>query len=338
MERIATVSPAARADLFQETAARRGMNPAVIEKDFWVCWALRRLFSSQDLASKFLFKGGTTLSKIFRLIDRFSEDVDLVLKLEDVTERDLVDGRSRKKQKEFLEQIRADATSYIRDAVFPVLVDLTKDLCTVTRGDETEPRVLYLEYPPAFRERYVLPRIKLEIGPVALWTPNAEYTMLPYAAEEFPGQFADATCRVLAVNAERTFWEKATILHAQAHLPDDKTLQARYSRHYYDLAQMAGTEIGRRAVGDLELLSTVVEFKEKCFHSGWASYATARPGSFRLLPGLRVERELRRDYGEMQVMIYGNSPTFDEILGKLETLERVINEVDAGKLEPRRRI
>ena len=79
MDRVALFTAAQRRELFQETAARLGMSPAVVEKDFWVCWVLKQLFSKRDLKDRMVFKGGTTLSKVFGLIDRFSEDIDLVL-------------------------------------------------------------------------------------------------------------------------------------------------------------------------------------------------------------------------------------------------------------------
>mgnify|MGYP003588424483 CR=1 FL=1 len=133
------------------------------------------------------------------------------------------------------------------------------------------------------------------------------------------------SCLVLH-KAERTFWEKSTILHAAAFREPLAVPPLRYSRHYYDLAMMAEDEPTRAAaLGDLDLLRSVAEFKQKFYFCAGARYDLAKPGTFRLLPPAHAQKSLAEDYGEMQVMLFGDVPAFDKILDKLGRLEKAIN-------------
>jgi len=324
MERIAASTEQERNDLFRETGARRNMSPAVVEKDFWVCWTLGRLFASEELASKIMFKGGTSLSKVFGLIERFSEDIDLILNWAELPSKDPYAERSKSKQDAFNKRIVEESREYIAQHLLPEVRSLLGDLCEVS-GVDDEPDVIHVRYPVGFSIEYLLPEILLEIGPLAQWTPNDSYAIQPYAAEAFPELFEHPRCRVQAVCAERTFWEKATILHHQAHRPEDKPVPLRCSRHYYDLARMAERDIRGASLGDLDLLRSVVEFKTRFYPQKWARYELAKPGTLQLIPPEHVLTEIRRDYEAMQIMIYGEAPPLDEILGVLGDLEDEIN-------------
>ena len=131
---------------------------------------------------------------------------------------------------------------------------------------------------------------------------------------------------VTSLLAKRTFWEKATILHAEHHRPAEKTLPDRYSRHYYDLAMLAQSPVRGEALADLALLDQVVRHKETFYPSGWARYDLARVGSLRLVPSEERRVTLERDYRSMSVMIFGEPPTFDSIIETLAALEKQINE------------
>ena len=307
MEGIATWPERKRNELFRETGARRNMSPAIVEKDFWVCWTLGRLFASTDLARKIMFKGGTSLSKVFGLIERFSEDIDLVLDWNEVTQENPYIERSKTKQDAFNKQIVNQSEEYIKQRLLPEVRSVLGDRCTVFIGED-EPNLIHVRYPVGFSNKYIRPEIRLEIGPLAQWTPNDSYHIQPYAADEFPELFDHPRCRVQAVRAERTFWEKATILHREAHRPGDKTIPLRYSRHYYDLAHMAMADVKDAALNDLDLLQSVVKFKIKFYPQAWAKYELARPGTLALIPPTHVVTDLKKDYTEMQMMIYGETP------------------------------
>ena len=163
------------------------------------------------------------------------------------------------------------------------------------------------------------------MGPLAAWVPNAEYEIRSYAAEALPALFPQPTCRVRAIKAERTFWEKITILHHEANRPEDKPQPTRYSRHYYDVARMAQSKVKGDAFADLELLHAVVAFKDKFYHRGWARYDLAKPGTMKLVPPPHVMKVVTKDYEAMQVMIFGERPDFGEIVEQIRALEAEIN-------------
>ena len=324
MNKIAHLSADQRAELFSETAARKGIGPAIIEKDFWVCWTLGRLFKADSISPKILFKGGTSLAKVFHLIERFSEDIDLILNWAEITQDNPLAQRSRTQQDRFNKEILEKGQAYLHDHLLPEISSILGDLCQVEIPEDLS-EVIHIRYPASFSEDYLRPEILLEIGPLALWCPNARYNITPYAAEAFPHLFEQASCQVQVVTAERTFWEKATILHHEVNRPSDNPQPPRYSRHYYDMACMAESPVKDTALKRLDLLEGVVQFKDKFYPRGWARYDQAVPGTFRLVPDQQRITELQKDYRQMQVMIFGEIPSFDHIIEVLTALERQIN-------------
>lgn len=328
MEKVAALPQEQRYELFRETATRRSIANAVVEKDFWVCWVLAKLFDDSELSPKILFKGGTSLSKVFNLIERFSEDIDLILDWREVADEDPEAARSRSKQDQLNKRLQTVAQEYIRDRLLPRCEQLLAPSVQVAI-DENNAHVITVKYPAALSETYIRPEIRLEIGPLAIWTPNDRYEISPYCAEEFPKVFTRKTCHVQCIKAERTFWEKATILHHEAFRPEGSQQPDRYSRHYYDLARLANSPIKERAFADLDLLKSVVASKDRFYPRGWARYELAKPGSMRLMPPGHILAGLRRDYGEMRVMIYGELPAFEDLMSQIQALESEINTLRA---------
>ena len=325
MDKVAGLPQTERGELFSETAVHRGMTPAIVEKDFWVTWTLDKLFTHPELSRILMFKGGTSLSKVFGLIERFSEDIDLILDWRVISdEDDPIANRSNTKQQALNRQIDERGQEYISGDLSRMIAELLGPICTCTI-DEDDRNVLNVRYPEAFNDDYLRPEVRLEIGPLASWLPFDKYTIRPYAAEVFPDIFERTDCQVKAIKAERTFWEKATILHQEAHRPEGSHQPSRYSRHYYDLAMMATTNAKDLAVADFELLQSVVDFKKRFYPRGWAQYDLAKPGTLRLIPESHVLEAVRADYRAMANMIYGDYPDFDEIMGQLQALEDEIN-------------
>jgi len=330
MDNIAAGSASDRRDLFQESASRLGMNPAVVEKDFWVCWILKLLFAEPTLKNQMVFKGGTSLSKVFGLIDRFSEDIDLVLDwrllgYDQAGANDPFHATSSKsKQSRYNLEMNAKAVAYIRETLLSQLNSLFAPICgVVARIDEVDPQTVNVFYPAAFAAEYIRPAVRLEIGPLASWVPSSPHSIKAYAAQTFPEAFTNPDFEVIAIDAERTFWEKATILHQEAHRPG--TIPARYSRHYYDLYKLSESPIRSSALSNLALLKAVVEFKERFYYSSWARYDLAAPGSFRLSPPDSQLPALERDYRAMRDMFFREPPSFEAILAGLTALELEIN-------------
>ncbi len=305
------------------------MNSAIIEKDFWVCWILKHLFADPTLKGQMVFKGGTSLSKVFGLIDRFSEDIDLILdwRLLGYGPEEGNDPfqaiQSKTKQSRYNQEMNAKAAKYIRETLLGQLDQFFMQVPGIAASIEDDPNTILVHYPAAFTAEYIHPAVRLEIGPLASWVPSNSHSMQPYAAQSFPGAFNDPICTVVAIDAERTFWEKATILHQEAHRPG--TIPVRYSRHYYDLYKLAGSPIKQAALSDLPLLGAVVEFKERFYYSSWARYDLAKPGTFRLSPPQSQLTALERDYRAMRDMFFREPPQFGEILAELSELEREIN-------------
>ena len=325
MDRLTSLSAESRSDLFNETALKLGMSPFIAEKDFWVCWTLKKIFQDDDLSSLLMFKGGTSLSKVFKLISRFSEDIDLILDWNVVSgDNNPLEARSKTQQAIFNRTMNDDAKGFIADHLLAQLNHLLQPICDC-QLDGDDGFVINVHYPAAFSDSYLRPVVRLEIGPLAAWLPFEQYAITPYSAEAFPDVFAAPLCAVSAIVAERTFWEKATILHHEAHRPVDSIQPPRYSRHYYDLAMMARTEVKNKALSDLPLLENVVAFKQQFYPRGWAQYDLAKVGTFRLLPEPYLIAVLQRDYAEMKQMIFGEYPSFDEIIETLSQLEAEIN-------------
>ncbi len=330
MDKIATGSASDRRDLFSESSRRLEMSAAVVEKDFWVCWILKRLFADPQLKEQMVFKGGTSLSKAYGLIDRFSEDIDLVLdwRLLGYGTEDGSDPyqaiSSKTKQDQYNRAMNAKAVEYIRENLLGKLNQLFATVPGVTGSvDATDPHTINVKYPAAFAADYIRPDVRLEIGPLASWVPSGSRFIHPYASESFPQAFGDSQCAVVAIDAERTFWEKATILHQEAHRTG--TIPVRYSRHYYDLYKLAGSAIKESSFGKLGLLKDVITFKERFYYSSWARYDLARPGSFRLAPLSAQIPTLTQDYRAMKEMLFREPPDFAVIQEALLALEEEIN-------------
>lgn len=324
MDRVARLAARERSELFAESAARMGTTPAVVEKDFWVSWVLCRLFADAQLANWLMFKGGTSLSKAYGLIQRFSEDIDLVLDWRTVSEADPLAERSQTQQNKLNASIEAQAVRFIAGDMLGRIRAVLGDLC-VCEVEANDTHVINVRYPAAFPDTYLRPEVRLEIGPLAAWLPHEQRRVSCYAAEQFPTVFTQPDFEVRVIRAERTFWEKATILHHEAHRPLGNLQPARYSRHYYDLARMAASPVRAGALADFDLLAEVVAFKRRFYPRGWARYELAVPGSLSLVPSGEVLNAVEADYRAMQGMIFGSVPAFQDILSALADLESEIN-------------
>lgn len=324
MDKVAHLSQQYRSDLFAETANAMRTTPAIVEKDFWVVWVLSRVFAHDELARILKFKGGTSLSKVFGLIGRFSEDIDLILDWREVVQDDPEAKRSKSQQMKFNEAANAKAQAYIDAVLLPQVQQCVGDMCGCTI-DAANLHAINIRYPSAFGDAYLRPEILLEIGPLASWLPSSVFSIQPYAAQHFAHVFERPSCNVPTILAERTFWEKATILHQEAHRAADKPMPLRYSRHYYDLARLALAEVKTNALADLEMLAAVVAFKERFYPSPWAQYALAKPPTFKLIPPAARVSELAKDYQAMQNMIFDKPLSFQEVIETLQKLEQEIN-------------
>ena len=324
MDSVANLPEENRNELFSETARQMQTTNAIVEKDFWVVWTLDKLFSDNRLNKILMFKGGTSLSKVFDLIGRFSEDIDLILDWELLTGENPYADRTKNKQTKFNAQINEDAQKYIADELLPIVSEILVPHC-ICKIDEKDGFSINIQYPSLFSDVALRPQILLEIGPLASWSPFSTYEISSFVSHKFPQFFENPTCKVATIVAERTFWEKATILHQEANRAADKKIPLRHSRHYYDLAIMARSSMKNEALSSLELMEGVVVFKQRFYSSAWAKYEDAKIGSFKLLPPEFRYKELKADYTSMRNMIFDKYITFDEIISILKDLEDEIN-------------
>jgi hypothetical protein len=336
LNKVARMEIALRAELFTETADRLGLADAVVEKDFWVCWTLKQIFSIERFGEHFLFKGGTSLSKVFGAIQRFSEDIDLAVDytlLGFVGARDPIQkGLSRTKQAKLLDEMLAACEVYIRTDFLQTLQTRFTEILGAKGWtlaiDASDPHIVRFRYPRSVQNElaYVSPQVILELGTHAEFIPREHFVIRSFAATEFPSLFESPEVGVTALLAKRTFWEKLTILHAEYYRAPDKPMPGRYSRHYYDAAMLARGRFRDEALADRALLAQVVRHKRIFYPSAWARYDLAMPGSLRLVPPEHRLAALRQDYRDMAAMIFGEAPRFESLLKDLSDLEARINE------------
>jgi Nucleotidyl transferase AbiEii toxin, Type IV TA system len=331
--------PADRAVIIREVAARRGLLAVMIEKDFWVSWTLAVLFAHPEFGEQLVFKGGTSLSKVFGVIERFSEDIDLSVspKSLGISEEWVQEAGSRNQRTERMEKLEEACTEKVRERFVPELERIAREsLGEPSDGaawmefqvdQETHSPVVLLHCPsnePTGFE-YLRRSVKMEFGSLTDQRPAGKHAISPWVAEEFPNVFADFQCELVALELERTLWEKATILHAEYHRDAAKPIRDRFSRHYSDMAAMSEHVEAAPALANDELRQRVADWKSRFFAANWARYDLAKPGTFHLAPPEFRINELEKDYRAMQPMFLNDPPAFESVVNVLEDLEQRIN-------------
>lgn len=339
MDTVLQLSPTERAQLFEQAARKIGFDPVIVEKDFWVCWTLRELFRLPEIGEHLIFKGGTSLSKVFRVIERFSEDIDVSidrswLGFGGANEPEA--GGSNKEKQRRIDALKIACQAKIVGDLLPALTvairaKLGGEEGWLLRPDENDPdaQTLLFEFPTSFNPDaagYIPRRVKVEMGARADHWPCETRTITPYVAEQFPHGFREPGTSVKVLSVERTFWEKATILHAEYHRPPDKPMPDRFSRHFCDFFEMVRRGVSASATRQPELLARVAEHKSLFFRSSWAKYHEALKGTLRVAPPEHRVQALRQDYGRMQQMFFGEPPAFDAIIDGLRRWESEFNE------------
>ncbi len=340
-----------REDLFQTASQRLGTPAANIEKDFWVCLTLEALFNRPlEDGAQLLFKGGTSLAKAWDLVSRFSEDIDVSLSRDDLGQpgeaAELL-GLSGNQRRRRLDAIKEASERYIADRLLPHLRDevLAPLFEQAGRGsapwrlgvDPAESQTLLLAYPSVIEPDagYIVRAVKIEMGAKSAFDPHEKRIIRPFVALEAERLELDVV-GVPTIRPERTFWDKALILHelrarfeAEEKLPGDGQ---RLTRHYYDLHRMATAEAGARptvvadiAIADRVLGAACLEHRMVFFPGRTAHRASGRAGEYRLVPVGAMEGMLREDYARMTGMVFGRAPSFEEVLASVAAIERRLN-------------
>ncbi|MBO6522115.1 nucleotidyl transferase AbiEii/AbiGii toxin family protein [Thalassospira sp.] len=328
-----SLKPQEQKEILQTAAARLGRQAAVLEKDIWVCWALQTLFSIPD-AHPMAFKGGTSLSKVYEIIDRFSEDVDITLDYRafDDDFDPFAPGVSKSKIRQFSDRLKGYVQSYANDVVVPGLqAAITGSLVPVEhdiRVDESGEKI-WFSYPSVIeaQDEYLKSEVLIELGGRNVIDPNERHEIEPYVAPLAEGlEFPEATVTVLSPS--RTFWEKATLIHVECNRGRLKESPERLSRHWYDLTQLAKHPTGQSAINDRDLFEDVVRHKEVFFNASYAKYDDCLHGRLLLLPDDDSLPGLKADYGKMTSagMMYREAPDFDDIVEKIRAIETKVND------------
>lgn len=337
---VITASQAERRDLFLAAAARLGTAVQNVEKDFWVCWTLDALFNGLPASSpRLLFKGGTSLSKAFGLISRFSEDIDITVFREDLGQgahaADL-EALSGKKRRARLDAIRAACRTYITGTMIGQLAEIATAVIPdavfklEADPDDNDGQTLLFWYPAvtAATGDYIRAAVKIEAGAKSAIDPHVAATVVPYVAQDIVG--ADlAVSNITTVKPERTFWDKVMILHGLRQWHDRrKELRQegqRVSRHYYDIHRLLQQEAASDWRADQTLAMDCATHARLFFGSADLGLDTAKPGTYTLMPGGAMRDALAKDYVAMSGMIFGAVPSLDEVLVSVEQLQQSIN-------------
>ncbi len=336
MPQFIDLDSAEQNELILRVSSQLKIAPILVEKDFWVSWLLNKIFQ-QDISKDITFKGGTSLSKCFGIISRFSEDLDLTINRDIFNEGKDDQELSRKALEKAIASRDRLASAYVTSIFKPTLektiqTDLGSKSWQII-SDESEPKNLRFVYPSvlkAFDNTYVKQSVLMEFGVRGDIAPFEIKTVTSFI-DKIMGDILEAeSSPIRTLSPHRTFWEKITLLHAENNRPQEKPSGDRISRHYYDVHQLITKGVADLALHDLTLLQDVIEHKKKYFRAGWARYEEAVPGSLKIYPQDALRKVLIEDYQEMEQMIFGLIPSFNEILETIKEFEETLNRSKLG--------
>lgn len=323
-----------QSEIYRALAPLLARSPVVLEKDVWVCWVLQTLFTMPGRL-QMAFKGGTSLSKVFRVISRFSEDVDITLDYRgfDASFDPFADAVSKTRLKKFSEDLKSFVREHTHDVVAPHIQSRIDsefgsytDTVRLELSDNGEQ--LRLHYPSVLEgsRDYVGNSVLIEFGGRNITDPNDEHNVEPDISPHVEGLVFPSS-KVSVLSPSRTFWEKATLIHVECHRNEFRANAARLSRHWYDLAMLADSEFGRAAIEDRALFADVVKHKTAFYNTSYSNYDACLIGQLRLIPEAAMLAALRDDFQHMieAGMFIGEPPDFDLIVHKLRELEATIN-------------
>lgn len=338
MHKFLSLPKPTQAAAIQETAAQMQLHPVPVEKDFWVCVLLRELFALNCVRDRLIFKGGTSLSKAYGLIDRFSEDIDLSV---DSSAFDFPLGPEDYdlpvcEKAERLRSLFREAEQFLKEKFVPELEERLSRIvpdggerikATFRREDF---HIIHFTYPrileSKFQNHYTKQDVQIDLSVRAEHEPSEIRSVEPYIAGHFPDIFDNPKTEVKVLSAKRTFWEKVTIFHAESFKDSDRTMPRRIARHAYDLHKFMQCQFGRDALKDFGLLRDVARHKAALHPQEGVEYLQACKGRLRVVPHGYREEQLANDYSDMLVFFMSDPPPFEEILESLQIIEKRTND------------
>ena len=318
---------------YKEIRDRIGLSEVAIEKDLWVTAVLRALFAL-PYSEQLSFKGGTSLSKCWNLIERFSEDIDIAVN------RELLGFTGTLSKTQINDKLRRASCAFVREKL---QFDLQKQLkingisnsnfavnVNITPITTTDPEIIEIQYKTLFIDKYIKPVVKLEISGRSMNEPVTEISLQSFLDEILPDTpYSEKPFLTNAVVPERTFWEKICLLHEEFAKPQELIRSERMSRHLYDLEKMISSPIANKALKDRELYNSIVEHRKFFVGLKGFDYSTLATNTINILPPESVISEWRQDYETMRdTMIYGESLSFDKLMEKIKQLNETINRLE----------
>lgn len=317
--------------IYKNTGEKNNLPAYAIEKDWWVVHTLS-ILQGTEIGEHLVFKGGTSLSKAWSVIERFSEDIDLGV------DRKFFgfEGELGKNQRTYL---RKAANKYITETLFPELKDVfnktgIKDVkieLEETKSSDQDPVIINLYYPALIESPgYIQPRVQIEIGCRSLREPFENRSISSIVDSSYPKtDFNQDSITVPTVLPERTFLEKIFLLHEEFQRPKEKIRVDRMSRHLYDIYQISKTDFAEKALGNKELYESIVKHRHRYTRIGGVDYNLHQSQTINFLPSEELMPSWKADYEKMQEqMIHGDSPKFEDLIKSLIELKEKMNTVD----------
>jgi predicted nucleotidyltransferase component of viral defense system len=337
MDRFFTLNDEQRQAVCTTTGDKLKLYEVAVEKDFWVCFILNKLFSLPEWGSRLTFKGGTSLSKGWGLIDRFSEDIDMVIFRgdlgfagEDAPEKALTRSQRGKRIKALIKAcqkcVKEDIAPALKEAIEQEIPSHF-DWRLLSDPDDNDGQTLLFSYPSVYGDRmmYLRRDVKIEMGARSDVDPSESIMISPYINEGYPELFTESF-EVRAVSPKRTFWEKAMLLHEESYRSGKS--KRFLSRHYYDLYCLMQAGIADEAAKDMELFQRILNHRIIFFKHSWMDYSTIAPGTIRLLPLSEHMSDWQSDYADMaKEMFYGDAPTFEQVIDAAQQFQENFNKL-----------
>lgn len=327
------ISDTEKREIFEAVATEKGMTPFAVEKDWWVSRTLEIVFQ-MPIAKHLVFKGGTSLSKAWKLINRFSEDIDLAI------DKEFFFKPEKDWSKREITDLRKEAGEYSTGTFFEDLKEefrkkgyenLNFTIVEAEHSDQ-DPRIIEINYPNVITSdsEYILPRVQIEIGCRSLREPFSFQSFGSLVDEVFADkEFSYPLFEVPTVNPERTFLEKIFLLHEEFHRPADKIRVDRLSRHLYDVYHLNKEGIAIKAISDKELYETIVAHRYKFSRVGGVDYNNHNPKTLNPIPIPSVIEQWKNDYAKMsEDMIYEeDKPSFEDLIANLEDIREQLQKL-----------
>lgn len=322
-----------RISIIEQTSVRTGYIVQAVEKDWWVTTVLEALFSL-PFANQLSFKGGTSLSKCWGLINRFSEDIDIGIT------REYLGFSGKLSKNQINDKVRRKLCSFVREELLEQMnkmllsmgipSDWFRTKVITTHESTVDPESIYIHFNSLYPIiSYMPPSVKIEISGRSMTEPLETVAIRTFVAEHFPtSQFADSLFDVIAVAPKRTFLEKAFLLHEIFHQKEIVPRIERMSRHLYDLEKMMDTQVVLDALADKNLYYDIVEHRRQYFGLNNFDYDSLRPETLNFLPPPELALEWEADYKSMQTnMISGQSKSYSELIERLTKLNEIFRSI-----------